>query len=276
MNSKFLPSNYNGEPITLVAGQGGYPLILTKKIKSLGIQLKLISIIGETENHLLNLFEAENIERIQLGKLNQLLKAIKSHNAKYIILAGQVNPRKLFNGLNPDFKTVKLLLGAHNAETIFGGIIREIEGIGYNVIDSRSFLDEHLATKGLMSLTNSKPEWEYINYGIEVTKKVAGLNIGQGIVISKKTIIAVEAYEGTNKMLERAGQFGAKDLIFIKTIKQDQDYRFDVPVFGEKTLEIMEKSKIKTAALQSDSVLILDKKNVIQLSERHKIQLIGY
>ena len=102
------------------------------------------------------------------------------------------------------------------------------------------------------------------------------MNIGQGIVISKKTIIAVEAYEGTNKMLERAGQFGAKDLIFIKTIKQDQDYRFDVPVFGEKTLEIMEKSKIKTAALQSDSVLILDKKNVIQLSERHKIQLIGY
>ena len=278
MDSKFLPTGYNREAITLIAGKGRYPALLTEIIKNKGIPLKLISIRGETQDSLINLFPDEDRVFLDLGKVNQLLKTLKSLESKYVIMAGQIKPTRLFKDLNPDIKLISMLakLKELNAETIFGSIVEEINNQGCNVLDARSFLDDHLASEGLMTLTKKKPSSDILEFGINMAKNIAQLNIGQGIVIKDKTVIAVEAFEGTNKMLKRVGDLKLNNLIFFKTIKKNQDCRFDIPVFGLQTLELLQNLKIKTAVLEKNSVIIIDKAEVLKAAEKYKIQLIGF
>ena len=278
MDSKFLPTGYNREAITLIAGKGRYPELLTEIIKNEGIPLKLISIKGETQDSLINLFPDEEHVSLDLGKVNQLLKTLKSLESKYVIMAGQIKPTRLFKDLNPDIKLISMLakLKELNAETIFGSIVEEINNQGCNVLDARSFLDDHLASEGLMTLTKKKPSSDILEFGINMAKNIAQLNIGQGIVIKDKTVIAVEAFEGTNKMLKRVGDLKLNNLIFFKTIKKNQDCRFDIPVFGLQTLELLQNLKIKTAVLEKNSVIIIDKAEVLKAAEKYKIQLIGF
>lgn len=278
MDSKFLPTGYNREAITLIAGKGRYPALLTEIIKNKGIPLKLISIKGETQDSLINLFPDEDRVSLDLGKVNQLLKTLKSLESKYVIMAGQIKPTRLFKDLNPDIKLISMLakLKELNAETIFGSIVEEINNQGCNVLDARSFLDDHLASEGLMTLTKKKPSSDILEFGINMAKNIAQLNIGQGIVIKDKTVIAVEAFEGTNKMLKRVGDLKLNNLIFFKTIKKNQDCRFDIPVFGLQTLELLQNLKIKTAVLEKNSVIIIDKAEVLKAAEKYKIQLIGF
>ena len=278
MDSKFLPTGYNREAITLIAGKGRYPALLTEIIKNRGIPLKLISIKGETQDSLINLFPDEDHVSLDLGQVNQLLKTLKSLESKYVIMAGQIKPTRLFKDLNPDIKLISMLakLKELNAETIFGSIVEEINNQGCNVLDARSFLDDHLASDGLMTLTKKKPSSDILEFGINMVKNIAQLNIGQGIVIKDKTVIAVEAFEGTNKMLKRVGDLKLNNLIFFKTIKKNQDSRFDIPVFGLQTLELLQSLKIKTAVLEKNSVIIIDKAEVLKAAEKYKIQLIGF
>ena len=278
MDSKFLPTGYNREAITLIAGKGRYPALLTEIIKNKGIPLKLISIKGETQDSLINLFHDEDRVSLDLGKVNQLLKTLKSLESKYVIMAGQIKPTRFFKDLNPDIKLISMLakLKELNAETIFGSIVEEINHQGCNVLDARSFLDDHLASEGLMTLTKKKPSSDILEFGINMAKNIAQLNIGQGIVIKDKTVIAVAAFEGPNKMLKRVGDLKLNNLIFFKTIKKNQDCRFDIPVFGLQTLELLQNLKIKTAVLEKNSVIIIDKAEVLKAAEKYKIQLIGF
>ena len=278
MDSKFLPTYYNREPITLIAGRGRYPALLTEIIRAKGIPLKLISIKSETDGSLIDRFAQEDHVSLHLGKVSQLLKTLKSFESKYVIMAGQIKPTRLFKGLNPDIKLVSILakLKELNAETIFGSLVKEITNLGCTVLDARSFLDDHLASEGAMTLIKKQPSSDILAFGIKMAQNIAHLNIGQGIVIKDRTVIAVEAFEGTNKMLKRVGELKLKDLIFFKTIKKSQDCRFDIPVFGLQTLELMKSLKIQTAALEKNSVILIDKPKVLKAAEKYKIQLIGF
>jgi DUF1009 family protein len=278
MDSKFLPNNYNGEAITLIAGRGRYPELLTEIIKGKGIPLKLISIKGETDESLIDVFSDEDHVSLHLGKVNQLLKTLKSLESQYVIMAGQIKPTRLFKDLNPDIKLISILakLKELNAETIFGALVELIDNQGCKVIDARSFLDDHLATEGLMTVTKKKLSSDILEFGVNMAKNIAQLNIGQGIVIKDKTVIAVEAFEGTNKMLKRVGELNLNKLIFFKTIKKNQDCRFDIPVFGLQTLELMKSLNINTAVLENNSVIMIDKPEILKAAEKYKIQLIGF
>jgi DUF1009 family protein len=152
----------------------------------------------------------------------------------------------------------------------------EIESIGISMLDARSFLDDQLATEGLMTHGKLQAAPSDIEHGIRIAKGMAELDVGQGVVVRRGTVLAVEAYEGTDPMLQRAGTFKTEDLIFVKTVKRTQDYRFDVPVFGERTLDVMHESGIRSAALESDSVLIIDKQCIIEKAQSLKIELYGF
>ena len=278
MDSKFLPTDYNREPITLIAGRGRYPALLAEIIRAKGIPLKLISIKSETDDSLIDGFSVKNHVSLHLGKVNQLLKTLKLFESKYVIMAGQIKPTRLFKDLNPDIKLFSILtkLKELNAETIFGSLVEEMTKLGCTVLDARSFLDDHLASEGVMTLAKKQPKTDILEFGINMAQNIADLNIGQSIVIKDKTVIAVEAFEGTNKMLKRVGELKLKDLIFFKTIKKSQDCRFDIPVFGIQTLELMKSLKIQTAALEKNSVILVDKTEVLKVAEKYEIQLIGF
>lgn len=276
--SKFLPANYRGEAIALIAGKGRYPALIVEQIKSHGIPLKLIAIKDETDASLISAIPEGDQCLISLGQLSQLLKSLKRLNCNYVLMAGQVRPTRLFKDLFPDLKMLSILrkIKQLNAESVLGALITEIESIGCSVLDARSFMDEHLASEGKMVGIAQKVPTETIDYGIKIAKEIARMNIGQGIVIKGQSVLAVEALEGTNKMLDRTGSFNLDELIFVKTIKQNQDYRFDVPVFGEDTLEKLRENKIQSAVLESNSVILLDKEKLLEKAKAYNIQLYGY
>lgn len=276
--SQFLPDTFDQRPIGLIAGKGQYPILMAKRIRAAGLPLRIVSFAGETEPVLIDSIPANEHIQIKVGQLGKLLRSLKKLDCGYALMAGQITPRRLFHGLHPDLKALKILnsLKIKNAETIFGAIAGEIEAIDISMLDARSFMDDQLANEGLMTAGKLKAELTDIAHGISIAKGIADLDAGQGVVVRHGTVLAVEAYEGTDPMLRRAGTFKTDDLIFVKTVKRGQDYRFDVPVFGHRTLDVMHESGIRTAVLESGSVLILDKASILEKAHSLKIELFGF
>lgn len=277
-HSSFLPEDFTPQPVGLIAGKGLYPILMAERIRAANIPLRLISFKGETETRLIESVPPEAHTQIKVGQLGKLLNALKKHGCRYAVMAGQITPKRLFHGLHPDLKALAILnrLKIRNAETIFGAIAAEIEALDIEMLDARSFLDDQMATAGLMTPGHTQAASEYIEHGIRIARGITELDIGQGAVVRKGTVLAVEAYEGTDPMLERAGSFKTDDLIFVKTAKWNQDYRFDVPVFGARTLDVMHAAGVRTAVLEADRVIMLNKLELFQQAAQRKIELIGF
>ena len=276
--SRFLPDDFDASrPLALIAGQGNYPILLAERARQAGISLRLIELGGETAPELISSFSDDERSAVKVGQIGKLLKELKRCDAGYAVMAGQVTPGKLFKGLQPDLKAIRMLAGLDrkNAETIFGAIGDEIEKAGIHLLDARVFMDEDLAEEGVMVKGKEKIAPEHLDHGIEIARENARLDVGQGVVVSRGTVLAVEAFEGTNAMLERAGTFGAKNCLFVKLGKPKQDTRFDVPVFGSHTLQSVIKSGIGTVALESSHVIMLDKKSLLIEAKKNKITLLG-
>ena len=276
--SRFLPSDFDpSRPIALIAGQGQYPIRVAAAIRRAGVPLRLIAFEEETPAELFASFPETERRMLLVGQLGKALDTLEKFGAGYAIMAGQITPRRLFKGLHPDFKAARILfsLKRRNAETIFGALAKEIAALGVTLLDARSFLDDELASEGPMTGKFSVPD-EFLQHGIHIAKEVARLDIGQGVVVRKGTVVAVEAFEGTDAMLRRAGEFKTDHLLFVKTVKPRQDYRFDVPVFGLRTLESMRDAGIEHAALEADNTIMLEKPRVLEQARAWKIQLFGY
>ena len=276
--SRFLPENFDAtRPLALIAGQGQYPVLLAQRARQAGISVRLIELGGETSPELVDSFAMDERSAVKVGQVGKLLKELKRLEAGYAVMAGQVTPGKLFKGLHPDLKAIRMLAGLErkNAETIFGAIGDEIEKAGVHLLDARVFMDQDLVEEGVMVKGKEKIDPEHLAHGIEIARENARLDVGQGVVVSRGTVLAVEAFEGTNSMLERAGKFGAKICLFVKLGKTKQDTRFDVPVFGLQTLQAMKDAGIENAALESGSVLLLDKSEVLKQAKKLSIGLSG-
>ena len=277
--SSFLPARFDARrPIALIAGQGVYPIMVAEAIRAAGIPLRLIAFEEETRPELVASFPAKEVRRIRVGQLGAMLNALEAFDAGYAFMAGQITPRRLFKGLHPDLKAARILfsLKRRNAETIFGAIAREIEALGITLLDARAFLDRHLASPGCMTSRRFSIEKDYIDHGIHIARECARLDIGQGCVVRKGTVLAVEAFEGTDEMLRRAGAFKTDEALFVKTVKAQQDWRFDVPCFGLKTLETMREARLRSAALEAGKVIILDKPSVLEQARTWGIELFGF
>ncbi len=279
MVSAYLPSSFEPRrPIALIAGRGQYPIITAAAIRRANVPLRLIALEEETAPELTATFpEAERVE-INVGQLGKMLSALKDFGAGYALMAGQVKPKRLFHGLTPDLKAAAILfsLKRRNAETIFGAIADEIGKIGITLLDARAFIDDQMATPGSMTGKKFPIDQEYLDHGIHIARETARLDIGQGCVVRKGTVLAVEAFEGTDAMLRRAGMFKTDETLFVKTVKASQDYRFDVPVFGLRTLETMREAGLTAAALEAGKVIVLDKPAVLAQAKSWGIALHGF
>jgi len=276
--SQFIPKDFDSSAkIAILAGQGAYPELLKKELEKRGLPHCLMAFEGETSPQLREKFPESERREANVGQLGKLLKNLKSCGARYAIMAGQITPKKLFRGMTPDLKAVMVLatLKHRNAETIFGAIAREMAAIGVEMLDARSFLDESLAPRKFFSGSSWKIKPEHLEHGMHIARECARLDIGQGCVVSRGSVLAVEAFEGTDKMLERAGTFEAKDCLFAKTVKPSQDYRFDVPVIGERTIRKLAEAKIENVAVEAGKVIILEKEKVKKLADEFGIKIFG-
>jgi len=277
--SAYLPPGFDpGRPIALIAGQGIYPQLTAQAARRAGAQIRLVAFADETAPELVTSFPESERETVQVGQVGRTLKLLQRFGAGYALMAGQITSRRLFRGLHPDLKAARILfsLKRRNAETIFGAIAREIEALGVELLDARAFLDDQLAAPGCMTGGRFPVERDFLDHGIHVARECARLDIGQGCVVRKGTVLAVEAFEGTDEMLRRAGSFGTSGAVFVKTVKGRQDYRFDVPCFGVRTLEAMAAADIRAAALEAGGVLMLDKVAVLEKARAAGISLFGF
>jgi DUF1009 family protein len=277
--SAFLPDRFDPRrPLALIAGQGIYPVLVARAARAAGIPVRLVAFEEETLPELVASFAEADRRTIKVGQLGAMLKALRDFDAGAALMAGQITPRRLFKGLHPDLKATRILLSLkrRNAETIFGAIAAEIEALGIALLDARSLLDDQLATTGCMTGKKFPIERDYLDHGIQIARECARLDIGQGCVVRKGTVLAVEAFEGTDEMLRRAGGFKTDDALFVKTVKARQDWRFDVPCFGQRTLETMREARLAAAALEAGKVIILDRAAVLEQARAWGISLFGF
>jgi DUF1009 family protein len=277
--SAYLPAGFDSrQPLALIAGQGVYPMLVASAARRAGVPVRLIAFEEETRPDLVETFTADERRTIKVGQLGAMLKGLEQLGARYALMAGQITPRRLFRGLHPDLKATRILLSLRrrNAETIFGAIAAEIEKLGINLLDARAFLDDQVAVAGCMTGRSFPIEREYVDHGIHIARECARLDIGQGCVVRKGTVLAVEAFEGTDEMLRRAGTFKTDGSLFVKTVKAQQDWRFDVPCFGLRTLETMREARISAAALEAGKVIMLERAAVLQQARTWGISLLGF
>jgi DUF1009 family protein len=277
--SAFLPAQFDARrPLVLIAGQGVYPILVARAARAAGVPVRLVAFEEETRPELVASFAPAERVTLKVGQLGAMLKALKDFAAGSALMAGQITPRRLFKGLHPDLKATRILfsLKRRNAETIFGAIAKEIEELGVILLDARSFLDDQLATAGCMTGRKFPIEQDYVDHGVQIARECARLDIGQGCVVRKGTVLAVEAFEGTDEMIRRAGGFKTDEALFVKTVKTRQDWRFDVPCFGLRTLETMREAQLAAAALEAGRVIMLEKTAVLAQAREWGIQLLGF
>ncbi len=260
----------------IIAGSGVYPLLLADSARKAGInRLVVAAFTGETSSDVTS--RADQIEWLRVGQLGKLLSFFRAAGVTRAIMAGQIAPGNLFN-LRPDLKAMMLLarLKQRNAESIFGAIADQLAGNGIELLPATTFLEQLLAPNEQIAGPKLKErELADIDFGFAIAKQLSALDVGQTIVVKNGTVLAVEAFEGTNEAIRRGGSLGKKNAIVVKVTKPNQDMRFDVPVIGTETLRVAAEARIRAIAVEAGRTLLLEKAAVAELAERGKISLIG-
>lgn len=277
--SKFLPEAYKPtDTIIVLAGRGDYPKLMIDRMQRAGVSFALIAFEGETSDELFHRVPDNSRRRVKIGQLNKTLNAMTELGGRYAVMVGQIRPGRLFKGLHPDLKAIKILGGLkeRNAETIYSAIVDEINAIGIDVLDARVFIDDQLAEPGLMTGGKLKVEDSVIDHGIHIANEIARLDIGQGVVVKQGTVLCVEEFDGTDSMLKRASKFDTDGKVFVKTVKPNQNFAIDIPVFGERTLESMKEGGVSVAVLSAGQTIMLHKERVLARAKKEKIQIYGF
>jgi DUF1009 family protein len=214
---------------------------------------------------------------MRVGQMGRLLDAAKKSGAARALMAGQLAPGNLFD-LRPDFKALLILakLKRRNAETLFGAVADELAKAGLELLSATTFLDDHIAPSGPIAGPRLKPRAiEDLEFGFRIAKESSRLDIGQTVVVKNGTVLAVEAFEGTNEAIRRGGQLGRGGATMVKVSKPDQDMRFDVPVVGEKTLEVAVAAGIRHIGVEAGKTLLLDRPKVCELAQKLSLSIHG-
>jgi hypothetical protein len=260
----------------IIAGSGIYPLLLADAARVAGVKKIIVAAFNhETLPDISN--RVDEIEWLRVGQLGRLLSFFQSSGLRHAIMAGQIAPANLFN-LRPDLKAMFLLarLKERNAASIFGAIADQLAEIGVELLPATTFLEHLLAPNEHIAGPKLKErQTADIAFGFGIAKQLCALDVGQTVVVKNGTVLAVEAFEGTNEAIRRGGSLGRKDAIVVKVTKPDQDMRFDVPVIGLETLRAASEAKVRAIAVEAGRTLLLEKAALIDLAERSKISLVG-
>ncbi len=264
------------QQLAIIAGNGIYPRELARAARTAGVEKILaIAFDGETDPALSEL--VNDIFWLRVGQLSRLLAALRDNKITRAIMAGQIAPRNLFD-LHPDWRALLLLarLKRRNAESIFRAIAGELEKIGVTLLPATTFLEESVVTKDLIAGPQlSRREKLDVDFGWEIAQRIAALDIGQTVIVKHGTVLAVEAFEGTNATIHRGGALARNGAVVIKVAKPNQDMRFDVPVVGPETISVAVEAKIRVIALEAGRTLFLEKKAVLKAAEKGRISLVG-
>lgn len=260
----------------LIAGNGQFPFLVVEGAKKLGQQLIVVAIKEEADKRIEEI--ADKVVWVGIGQLGKMIKVFKSEGVEKAVMAGQVKHVQIFGSAFPDWRMAKMLynLPRRNTDSLIGGIADELSKEGIELIDSTYFTQDNLAKEGV--LTKRKPkdfELENIEYGLIVANEIARLDLGQTIVVRQKACVAIEAMEGTDATIKRAGELAKGNLTVIKVAKPNQDMRFDVPVVGLPTIQTMISAGATCLCFTPNKTLIFDKDEMLKLANANNICIVA-
>ncbi len=259
----------------LIAGNGDFPFLVLEGARSRGIDMAVIAIREEASPALER--AATRFHWISLGELGRGIDLLHQEGVKHAVMAGQVKHNKIFSSIRPDWRLAKLLLAlpSKNTDSLIGAVAHVLEGEGIELVDSTKFLGSLLPTTGV--LTRRAPddaEAADIAYGRQIALQIAGLDLGQTVVIRDRACVAIEAMEGTDETIERAARIaGGQKLVVVKVSKPRQDMRFDVPVIGSKTIEVMRRANATALAIDAGRTLLFDRDALIREADEAGIAI---
>ena len=264
------------DTLGIIAGNGVYPRLLADAARKAGVnRIVAAAFTGETDPGLAQ--HVDLIEWMRVGQLNRLLKFFSEHKVHHGIMAGQIAPKNLFD-LRPDVKALLLLgkLKQRNAESIFAAIADELARIDVDLLPATTFLEDSLASAGLIAGAKlNRREEEDVDLGWKMAKEIARLDIGQTVIVKNGTVVAVEAFEGTNEAIRRGGTLAREDAVMVKVAKPNQDMRFDAPVIGVETIRVAAEAKLRVIAIEAGKTLLLERKAIADLAVHSKLSIIA-
>jgi len=260
----------------LIAGNGRFPFLVLEGARKAGVSLSVAAIREETDPEIERF--AERVVWVGIGQLGKMIRFFKREGVEKVMMAGQVKHVQIFSGALPDIRMLKMLLRLprRNTDALIGAVANELLSEGIELIDSTYFLQDHLPEVG--TLTHRVPddrERGDVEYGLEVAREIARLDLGQTIVVRARACVAIEAMEGTDATVRRAGQLAPGRLTVVKVAKPDQDMRFDVPVVGVPTIEAMIEAEATCLCITAGKTLIFDREEMIQLANDKRIAVVA-
>jgi hypothetical protein len=271
------------QPLGLIAGNGHFPFLLLDAARAHG-RTVVVAAIREETDAAMNVRAADDpgitVYWLSLGELSRLIETFQLEGVTQAVMAGQVKHKQIFSSIRPDWRLAKLLLNlrARNTDMLLGAIAKVLSDEGIELISSTSFLTPLLVQAGVLTArTPNEQERKDIAYGREVAAAIAGYDIGQTVVIAGQACVAVEAMEGTDATIARAGALMRtleaeastldRSLTVVKIAKPNQDMRFDVPVIGEATITAMCAAGATCLALEAERTLIFDREAVVAAAD---------
>ena len=258
----------------LIAGNGSFPFLVLQGARQAGVQVIVAAIREETDPDIEKF--SDNVMWVGVGQLGKMLRFFKKEGVEKAIMAGQVKHVQIFSSSIPDLRMLKMLLRLprKNTDALIGAVANELASEGIELIDSTYFLKDYLPQAG--SLSKRAPdarEQADIEYGLEVAHEIARLDLGQTIVVRDRACVAIEAMEGTDAVIRRAGELASGRLTVVKIAKPDQDMRFDVPVVGLSTIQTMIAAAATCLCLTAGKTLMFERDEVIKLADQKGIAI---
>lgn len=264
--------------IGIIAGNRSLPVILSKTIKEKYQKSEVVAICFHRETSPLIKRYTDRTYWLRIGDLSAIKHIIQEEKLKECIMAGQISPVRIFDRRNWDKELMELVAKTKDMRphSIFSAIITYLESFGLHFIDSTFYLKESLSQGGIMNgLSLSETVEEDVGFGTRMASRFVDLDIGQTMVVKNKSVVALEALEGTDNTIKRGHRLAGKGCVVLKFSKLNQDLRFDVPVVGISTLKLLRKMRASALVLETGKTLILEKEEFLKLSNSYSVPVIG-
>lgn len=267
--------------IGLIAGNGTFPFLVLRAARQVGHDVVTVAIKGEAFPELEKLAQElgrTTVTWIELGQLGKAIKTLKDGGVSQAVMAGQVKHVKLFGGVMPDFTLLAVLakLKVNNTDSLIGAVAGVLQDNGITLMNSTDLLKELVATAGVLSRAKPTSAMQAdFDFGYRVADTIAGIDIGQTVVVKDRAVVAVEGMEGTDAAIARAGQLAGPGTRVVKVAKPKQDMRFDVPVVGVATIDAMKGAGADALTIDAGRTLILDGHDFIRAADEAGIVVVG-
>jgi DUF1009 family protein len=261
----------------LIAGNGRFPFLVLEAARTQGIDMVVAAIKEETSPDIER--QARTVHWLSLGQLGKLIKTFKAEGVTRAIMAGQVKHKQIFSGILPDLKMMQVLasLATRNTDSMIGAVTRVLEDEGIQLMESTAFLAPLLPAPGVLtSRSPSQDEQTDLDYGYKLARELGRLDVGQTVVVANAACVAVEAMEGTDAVIERAASLvNGRPLRVVKLAKPNQDLRFDVPVIGVPTVEVMKRAGVTAMAIEARKTLMIDREDLLRAADAAGIVIVA-